>query len=376
MVEVGIPFQVWDDGGNFGIYDRVNRGWDDDVLDILIHTYPDGPTDLSAVVEQDTVVALSWQNRSMAYAGLTIERAKGDGSFEPIAEVNSDVQSFEDAPVEGRATYRYRVIARDALRGDRYSHPVRIEVPAYSRSGFGGATSMVPGSIEAENYDVGGEGLTYHDSDARNSGGAWRTASGVDIAPAAGGYLVTDIDAGEWLEYSMDVAEEGRYRIRSYVSSASGSGLYYFGAAGDFTRRLSAPRTGDVSVTAPVDGELNLPSGESILRLTFLTGGDYAVDRFDIDRASATHRETARTTEPALPEVFPNPVAGEMVLRPGTAEPDVQAVVFDTMGRSVLSVRLEPGENRVSVAALPPGTYIIRITRDGLPVGTIPVVVL
>ncbi|MDO8686315.1 MAG: hypothetical protein Q7J78_06575 [Clostridiales bacterium] len=36
------------------------------------------------------------------------------------------------------------------------------------------------GTIQAENFDNGGEGVAYHDSDATNSGGQYRS-TGVDI---------------------------------------------------------------------------------------------------------------------------------------------------------------------------------------------------
>ena len=39
---------------------------------------------------------------------------------------------------------------------------------------------MVPGTVEAEDYDGGGEGITYHDSTVANEGGAYRIDA-VDI---------------------------------------------------------------------------------------------------------------------------------------------------------------------------------------------------
>ncbi|MBN1598076.1 MAG: Ig-like domain-containing protein, partial [Bacteroidales bacterium] len=40
-------------------------------------------------------------------------------------------------------------------------------------------TIAIPGIIEAENYDNGGEGVAYHDNDASNNGGQYRTSEGV-----------------------------------------------------------------------------------------------------------------------------------------------------------------------------------------------------
>lgn len=64
---------------------------------------------------------------------------------------------------------------------------------------FTGTPATVPGVIQAEHFDEGGEGVGYHDIDATNSGGAFR-ADGVDLEPAAGGgHNVGWVADGEWL---------------------------------------------------------------------------------------------------------------------------------------------------------------------------------
>src|SRR5437660_8098579 len=53
-----------------------------------------------------------------------------------------------------------------------------------------GMPSVIPGTIQAEDFDNGGEGVAYHDEDAVNSGGLYRT-TGVDIERSSeGGYDV------------------------------------------------------------------------------------------------------------------------------------------------------------------------------------------
>src|SRR5947207_1425625 len=75
----------------------------------------------------------------------------------------------------------------------------------------GTPTKIAPGAsttIQAENFDNGGEGIAYHDVDAANLGGRFR-ATGVDIQPttdAGAGYNVGWTRPGEWLKYSVDIA--------------------------------------------------------------------------------------------------------------------------------------------------------------------------
>src|SRR6202049_3187450 len=55
---------------------------------------------------------------------------------------------------------------------------------------FTGVAAALPGTVQAEDYDKGGEGLAYHDTTAGNSGGAYRQDD-VDIqAGTAGAYNV------------------------------------------------------------------------------------------------------------------------------------------------------------------------------------------
>ena len=89
--------------------------------------------------------------------------------------------------------------------------------------------SLVPGQIEAEDFDPGGEGVAYHDTDAGNNGGAYRLDSDVDIqacSDTGAGYNVGWIEPGEWLEYSVDVTP-GTYDILVRVASLSAGGSFH-----------------------------------------------------------------------------------------------------------------------------------------------------
>src|SRR5437870_3036546 len=94
-----------------------------------------------------------------------------------------------------------------------------------SQSPFGGTPWSIPGTIETENFDEGGEGVSYHDTTATNEGGAYRN-SGVDIygsSNASGGYYVKLLQ-GEWLEFTVNVQETALYDVfaRVLLDSAGG----------------------------------------------------------------------------------------------------------------------------------------------------------
>ncbi|CAM9850330.1 unnamed protein product, partial [Laminaria digitata] len=77
-------------------------------------------------------------------------------------------------------------------------------------SAYGGVPATVPGIIEAEKFDMGGQGVAYSDSTDGNSGKAFRTDEDVDIQKVqGGGFSIGWITAGEYLRYTVDVEEDG-----------------------------------------------------------------------------------------------------------------------------------------------------------------------
>ncbi|WP_299259391.1 glycosyl hydrolase family 8 [uncultured Aquimarina sp.] len=80
----------------------------------------------------------------------------------------------------------------------------------------------IPGIIQAEDYDNGGQGVAYNDSDSSNNGGQGRTNEGVDLQNTtdnAGGTNVGWTANGEWLEYTIGDVTPGTYDIVLRVAS-------------------------------------------------------------------------------------------------------------------------------------------------------------
>jgi hypothetical protein len=134
----------------------------------------------------------------------------------------------------------------------------------------------VPGRIEAEDYDTGGEGVAYHDTDATNEGGAYR-GDGVDIegcSDTGGGYNVGWIDTGEWMHYTIDVTA-GTYDIITRVASQSNNNKFRIEIDDvDITGLLTVPNTGGwQNWTDVTKSSVTLTGGEHVLKFYTTTGG-------------------------------------------------------------------------------------------------------
>jgi hypothetical protein len=113
---------------------------------------------------------------------------------------------------------------------------------------FNGAPAGIPGSVEAEDFDTGGEGVSYHDTGPGNNGLHYRdTGVDIDRDPTSyyANYYVGWTPAGEWLNYSVNVATPGSYTVRARVASAGQGGTFHIELDGvDVTGDFNVPDTG------------------------------------------------------------------------------------------------------------------------------------
>ncbi|WP_380677799.1 carbohydrate-binding protein [Salinigranum sp. GCM10025319] len=159
--------------------------------------------------------------------------------------------------------------------------PVPTETPTpVEQAPMGGAAWNATQRVEAEDYDVGGEGVAYHDTDETNHGGAYRK-DGVDIQATDdddGGYNVGWTRPDEWLEYTVDI-EAGTYDFRARLASLDGGGALRVSLDGTSLGRIDVPATGDYQTyeTAVLQDVTVPSSGEQVLRLD-VEGGYFTIN--------------------------------------------------------------------------------------------------
>ena len=142
---------------------------------------------------------------------------------------------------------------------------------------FSGTPVALPAKVEAENYDVGGEGIAYHDTSSGNSTGLYRTNS-VDIqttTDTGGGFKVKTAVAGEWLRYSVALAAAATLTLAARVSSSGTGGTFHIEVDGvDKTGTLTVPNTGAWEAWTTVSkAGVAIAAGVHILRLVLDTNG-------------------------------------------------------------------------------------------------------
>ena len=212
---------------------------------------------------------------------ITAEASDPDGKIarvefllgqDKLGEVTEPPFSFTWRDAAEPGAYELITRAVDDAGGETLSSAVSVKVTKPpTRIPFSGSPIAVPGTIQAEDFDQGDDGVAYHDLDADNSGGAYRRA-GVDIEPTRdteGVFDVTAARAGEWLEYTITVAAPGTYVIEARVASKGPGGTFHIEVAGlDKTGPLSVPDTrGEQKWMSIKKRDVVLAEGEQLLRL-------------------------------------------------------------------------------------------------------------
>ncbi len=144
----------------------------------------------------------------------------------------------------------------------------------------------LPGVIQAEFFDKGGQGEGYNDLDAANDGGQLRNSNGVDLYRTDGGAIyVGKTRTNEWLQYTITIPEDGAYFAEASVSSTnSDPGALVMLIDGDRFARFNVEDTNGNWVRLTSDVE-PIPAGVHVVRLNVIDGGRFRLDWFSIRSA-------------------------------------------------------------------------------------------
>ena len=139
----------------------------------------------------------------------------------------------------------------------------------------------IPGTIETEDFDDGGEGVAYHDLEPENkeTKRPLYRESGVDLEvrdDASQKFNLGWTRPGEWLVYTVDVREAGTYTIEMMVACDKRGGLFRLEFNGvDKTGPVEVPDTGGWKNLKPFSKSgVKLEPGRYAMKLVLDKGGE------------------------------------------------------------------------------------------------------
>ncbi|HHH47012.1 MAG TPA: carbohydrate-binding protein [Thiotrichales bacterium] len=178
---------------------------------------------------------------------------------------------------DSRGRHRVTFIATDrdgTGRSARKTVTITVVPAAGAQAPWNGSPAPIPGRIEMENYDLGGEGVAYHDGTSRNRGGQYRDDA-VDIwYSRRQGFYVGGLGTGEWLEFTVDVAKTGHYAVDvHYTTPKEGRRIRLELDGIDVSGEIVLPGTGGWHGWQTVRMPVELTGGRHVLRVVIERGG-------------------------------------------------------------------------------------------------------
>ena len=165
--------------------------------------------------------------------------------------------------------YEFSAVMTDTKGKSYNSSKKTFEVKA-PQAPYKGIAQELPGVVEMELYDEGGEGMAFHDSDDKDEGKAFRTEDGVDIEEyETGKYALGWTTKGEWVEYTLDVKYTDSYTWTAYAASGSdGSSFKLYIDDKAISDAIKVKNSGDWQTFKEYEGKTSeLEAGKHILKI-------------------------------------------------------------------------------------------------------------
>ncbi|MDB5255751.1 MAG: C-terminal target protein [Chitinophagaceae bacterium] len=301
-----------------------------------------GQTYSTGVTNQAPSISLTAPANNATYTApasinITANAADADGSVAKvefykdgalIGTDNSSPYAFSWTNVAA-GTYSITAKATDNLGLTTTTPAISVKVSpvAVTQSPYKGSPIPIPGIVEAEDYDLGGQGIAFNDVTAANEGGAYRTDA-VDLEPLGTGYDVGYIVTDEWLEYTVNVTA-GAYNIDANVAAITAGKTFRLELDGVAIANFNVPNTGAWGTfQLSTMNNVTLTAGQKVLRI-YATSGDFNVDKITFSKVVVNNQPpTVSLTAPVNNSVYTAPASINITANAADADGTVSKVEF------------------------------------------------
>ncbi|MFQ3578772.1 MAG: carbohydrate-binding protein [Bacteroidales bacterium] len=246
--------------------DKISINLNDNIIDVSI-SVSSNKTQYSA---GETVLLTA----TTTISGGTISKVEFYNGTTKLGEDATSPYTHSWVNVEA-GTYIITARATDNAGNITTSSPLTIKVNI-PQGAYGGTPHQIPGKIEFENFDLGGNGIAYFDNTLGSQVTPrpnFRTDEDVDIencTDTGGGYNLGWTAAGEWVEYTCNVVTTGTYTLTLRVAcNGSGRTVFLSAKGSTITNEVIIPNTeGWQTWTDVIVNNIALTAGVQKIRLT------------------------------------------------------------------------------------------------------------
>ena len=194
--------------------------------------------------------------------------------------------------------------------------------------------TLIPAQIQAEDYDD----MMGIDTEATTDEG--------------GGESVGWIDAGDWMDYNIEVPADGDYDVALRVASAVDTGVIELFSGTTSLGTVNVPDTGGWQVWQTLTTTVTLLEGQQVFRVSAAAAG------FNINWMTFSESTTAiKDFNKQGLTIYPNPAQGNVNIK---AEKDGEVAIYNNLGMIAGKVSVKAGENTVPLDGFATGLYLIK----------------
>ena len=234
-----------------------------------------------------------------------------------------------------------------------------IEGAVFFGEPYSGDPPEIPCTLEAEDFNEGGQGFAYYDTSPRNTFGLYRdTDVDIDYSRGIDAYFLANTADGEYLNYTLRVPETGFYHFDCIGAAVNTSGGFYLSFNGEKVDKpsltsLPTGTVGNFRTTRLPDVLFN----QGIQVMTFHPYDNIYVDKFIISRSGTGIR---LPDKPVL-SVHPNPSSGIFNIR---IPQNVFLSVYTLAGRRISPEILIQSTYNLDITNKPAGIYFLVLRTD------------
>lgn len=242
----------------------------------MLTLLPQGPTvSVTSPVATTTFVAPATISiaATASSSNSTISKVEFFNGTTKLGEDVSSPYAFSWTNVAA-GTYSITAVATDNAGKTATSAAVSVKVNMAQKP-YGGVAATIPGTIQFENYDEGGNSFAYYDDSPGTSVSPapnFRSTEDVDIEVCTdtdGGYNLGWSTTGEWLEYTVNVTETGIYDLDIRVAcNGDGRTISLQSNGNVIADNIAIPNTAGWQNWQTITvKDISLQSGEQVLKL-------------------------------------------------------------------------------------------------------------
>jgi hypothetical protein len=221
---------------------------------------------------------------------------------------------------------------------------------------YKGITREIPGTIEAEDFNEGGQGFAYYDTTPGNAFSKYRTGEDVDINEdrRTGAIYLDNTNTGEFTNYTIHVPQSGFYDFNCIgVSTQTGNeGGFYLNFDGDnsATAIQKIPFGNKSAFHTVTQADLFLTEGVHVM--TFNIQGHINADKFIFKKGKTGLKNLGQTSI----NIYPNPSEGIFQAR---LPQSGYLLVSDIFGRNIYSKHTRDASLFIDISNHPTGIYFL-----------------